>query len=133
MFNLGTGGFWKRTAHAVTNVFMAVPASSAGTPLPEHRRISPTWVAGSFASGFIGKTWYPQRVNTTSDALRRTGTALAGMAGNSWFHEFQPSIVAWIQKKLTPKDPNPPVKQEKKKNATPAASTPGASEMGESE
>jgi hypothetical protein len=51
-------------------------------------------IAGSFASGFIGMSWTPERINTVGQAFGRTGTGFAGYAATSVWTEFQPDIRA---------------------------------------
>lgn len=56
------------------------------------------YIAGSFASGFVGMAWYPQSQLHTGDALLRTATAFGGYVGNSVVTEFAGDIVAPIAK-----------------------------------
>lgn len=82
-------GVRPRIAHAFMD-FLTVRRSSpdgAGRPLPN----IPLF-AGAAASGFVGNTWYPDRLATPEHAAMRAvsslGTALAG----SFYTEFQPEI-----------------------------------------
>jgi hypothetical protein len=53
-------------------------------------------IAGSFASGFIGMAWTPDRQNTPGQAFGRTGTALGGYAASCVWTEFQPDVISLI-------------------------------------
>ena len=64
-------------------------------------------VAGAFASGFVGNAWYPDRLATTQEAFKRTGSAFGGYVMNSVFSEFQSDIFRLFRRMmgLAPKKP----------------------------
>jgi hypothetical protein len=64
-------------------------------------------VAGAFASGFVGNAWYPDRLATTQEAFKRTGSAFGGYVMNSLFSEFQADVFRLFRKMmgLAPKKP----------------------------
>jgi len=101
MFPSPDKGGWNRTKHVILNVFTASPRDSPGHDL----RFSPAWIVGSLGSGFIGNAWYPDSVSTVGDGLKRSGTALGGALGSSFYQEFGPDVLHWVQKLFTPKKP----------------------------
>jgi hypothetical protein len=56
-FRAGSGGFWRRTAHAVRGTFLTRTDSGGET-------VS-TWRLGSaYGAAFLSNEWYPERLNT---------------------------------------------------------------------
>ena len=56
-FRAGSGGFWRRTAHAFRGTFLTRTDSGGET-------IS-TWRIGSaYGAAFLSNEWYPKRLNT---------------------------------------------------------------------
>src|SRR5207249_2355724 len=53
-------------------------------------------IAGTFSSGFIGMAWTPDPINSTQNALVRSGTAWGGILASSLFKEFQPDLMKLI-------------------------------------
>lgn len=103
MFPSPDKGGWRRTKHFILNIFTASPRAAPGQSL----RFSPAWIIGSLGSGFIGNAWYPNSVSTVGDGLKRSGTALGGALGGSFYQEFGPDVLHLVQKLFTPKKPAP--------------------------
>ncbi len=82
-------GFWPRFGFAV--VHTVIVKNDNG-----RQQISAGRIGGAFASGFVGMAWTPAPINTTENALARTGTAMAGDLAGSVFKEFQPDIMKLV-------------------------------------
>jgi hypothetical protein len=65
-------------------------------------------IAGALTSGFIGNAWYPDRLSTTPEAFKRTGSAFGGYVMNSLFSEFQSDLFRLVRRMigLSPKQPS---------------------------
>jgi hypothetical protein len=63
---------------------------------PRHDSVAYSRIAGSFASGFIGMAWTPDRQNTPGQAFGRTATALGGYAATCVWTEFQPDVISLV-------------------------------------
>ena len=79
-------GFWPRFGFALTHTLIV--KNDAG-----HEQLSAGRLAGAFSSGFVGMAWTPGPINTTDNALVRTGTAMGGVLAGSLWKEFQPDIM----------------------------------------
>jgi hypothetical protein len=76
-------GFWKRTRHAVSSVFIARNAAGA-----EHFACSR--FGGAVGSSFISRIWQPQSTNTSGDAAVNFGIGIAADMGWNMVKEFRP-------------------------------------------
>ena len=76
-------GFWKRTRHAVSSVFIARNAAGA-----EHFAYSR--FGGAVGSSFISRIWQPQSTNTSGDAAVNFGISIAADMGWNVVKEFGP-------------------------------------------
>ena len=80
-------------------------------PFPDGSRrsnsLSYSRIAGSLASGFIGMSWTPDRINTVGQAFGRTGTGFAGYAATSVWTEFQPDVVSLTGRLIGQRRPKP--------------------------
>jgi hypothetical protein len=76
-------GFWKRTRHAVSSVFIARNAAGA-----EHFAYSR--FGGAVGSSFISRIWQPQSANTSGDAAVNFGISIAADMGWNVVKEFRP-------------------------------------------
>ena len=56
------------------------------------KKFSAGRLVGAFSSGFVGMAWTPDPINTTANALVRTGTAMGGVLAGSMWKEFQPDL-----------------------------------------
>lgn len=68
-----------------------------GTRLPAFSRFG-----GAFASGYVGRYWYPASVNTPSDIAVRSSSAFAGTFTSSFYNEFKPEVgrlLGWMFKR----------------------------------
>jgi len=79
-------GFWPRFGFALTHTLIVKNDSG-------HEQLSAGRLAGAFGSGFVGMAWTPGPINTTDNALVRTGTAMGGVLAGSLWKEFQPDIM----------------------------------------
>lgn len=82
-------GFGKRLGFALAHTFIVRNDNGK-------ERFSFGRVAGSFASGFVGMAWTPDRINTPQQALIRSGTAMSGSLTASLFKEFQPDLMKML-------------------------------------
>ena len=78
-------GFWPRFGFAVEHTLIVKNDDG-------REQLSAGRIAGAFSSGFLGMAWTPDPINTTSNALVRTGTAMGGVLAGSLWKEFQPDI-----------------------------------------
>jgi hypothetical protein len=78
-------GFWPRFSFAVSHTFIVKNDNG-------HEHLSVGRLAGAFSSGFVGMAWTPGPINTTQNALIRSGTAMGGILAGSLWKEFQPDI-----------------------------------------
>jgi hypothetical protein len=83
------GGFWARSGHAVLDWATVRRSAEQGNG----RRLPnlPLFV-GATASGLAGNLWYPDRLTTRSETLRRIGSSLGTALFNSFWDEFQPEV-----------------------------------------
>ena len=79
-------GFWPRFGFAVTHTLIVKNNRGA-------EQFSVGRVAGAFSSGFVGMAWTPDPINTTGNALVRSGTAMGGVLAGSLWKEFQPDVM----------------------------------------
>jgi hypothetical protein len=79
-------GFWPRFGFALTHTLIV--KNDAG-----REQLSAGRLAGAFSSGFVGMAWTPGPINTTQNALIRSGTAMGGVLAGSLWKEFQPDIM----------------------------------------
>src|SRR5215471_6658546 len=60
-------GFWGRSLHALVNpLVVEVPK----------KRFAVSRLAGALSSGFAGRAWYPDRLNSIGQAFARSGSAM---------------------------------------------------------
>jgi len=77
-------GFWGRSLHALVNpLVVEVPK----------KRFAVSRLAGALSSGFAGRAWYPDRLNSIGQAFARSGSAMGGYVGSSFFTEFRPDFL----------------------------------------
>ena len=77
-------GFWKRTRHAVGEVFVA--RNDLGQQHFAYSRF-----AGAAGASFISRIWQPRSENSPGDATVNFGLTIAGYAGWNVFNEFRPA------------------------------------------
>src|SRR5205823_3742940 len=106
-------GFWKRFGFALTHTLIVKNDNG-------HEQLSAGRIAGAFSSGFVGMAWTPDPINTTRDALVRSGTAMGGVLAGSMFKEFQPDLM-----KLASGIFRRPPKAASNKGSAPVSSTGG--------
>ncbi len=82
-------GFWPRFGFAATHTLIV--KNDGG-----REQLSAGRLAGAFSSGFLGMAWTPDPINTTSNALVRTGTAMGGVLAGSLWKEFRPDISRFV-------------------------------------
>jgi hypothetical protein len=85
-------GVLRRGKFALLNSITAYRLGCSPSSIQCKRHISPSWVAGAFAGGFIGNLFYPDSSANTASALTRTATGFAGTLGSDLFKEFSPDI-----------------------------------------
>lgn len=85
-------GFWNRTAHAWRRIILA-RRDSGGEILNFSQ------LAGGLAASYVAASWLPDRLNTTSENLRRTAIYYAGRGGGNMLREFYPEIRRLIRRK----------------------------------
>ena len=78
-------GFWPRFGFALTHTLIVKNDNG-------RERFSAGRLVGAFSSGFVGMAWTPDPINTTANALVRTGTAMGGVLAGSLWKEFQPDL-----------------------------------------
>lgn len=76
-------GFWKRTVHATTSIFVA--RNDAGAEHFAYSRIG-----GAAGAAFISRIWEPRSVDSSGDAAVNFGLNMAATAGWNTVKEFGP-------------------------------------------
>jgi len=79
-------GAWARIGYALGYGTVLVHGDAGGTR-PAIGRL-----AGAMSSGWVARSWTPDRVNTAGAAWRRSATALSGSVSSSFFKEFRPEL-----------------------------------------
>lgn len=91
-------GFWHRTGHALSTVFLAQRLheeqfdSHTRSIIKTHLYPNFANLSGAVASGTVGLAWYPDRLNTPGQVLARTGSAYGGYVSSAIFNEFKADI-----------------------------------------
>jgi hypothetical protein len=84
-FRARNPGLWGRVGHATKSVFVS-PTADGG------RRFAFARFAGAYGGAWISNAWYPQRLQSPEDVLRRGSYSLGGeILGNLW-REFWPDV-----------------------------------------
>jgi hypothetical protein len=78
-------GFWPRTTHAVTSVFIT-RKDDGGSRFAYSRLIA------VFAAALISRTWHPEESRTVKNGLTNGAISLGWDVGNKVFEEFWPDI-----------------------------------------
>jgi len=92
-YQLGKGGFWRRTGYAVSRIFVT-PADSVKI------RFNASEILGSALSGFISTySYHPRAQRTVRNSLSVWGTQVGYDTISSVFSEFWPDIRRHFSKK----------------------------------
>jgi hypothetical protein len=99
-----TCGVAKRIGHAFLD-WMTVRQSAVdgnGRRLPNLPLL-----AGAAASGFVGNAWYPDRMTTPGQALKRGAGSLGTALGSSFYTEFSPEVGRLLGALVKRRSPKP--------------------------
>jgi hypothetical protein len=78
-------GFWPRTGHALTRVFVARKNDGSHT-------FASSRFGAAFGAGLISRTWHPRDDRTIGSGLRSGATSIGISAGMNVVREFWPEI-----------------------------------------
>ena len=88
-------GLARRTGHAFSGLFLS--ANAAGV-----RRFDPSNIVGSYGSGFIAATLYPDRYSRTVKGAQIGHAQVGGVVISNLFQEFGPDIKRILKRKKKP-------------------------------
>ena len=84
-FRAGSGGFWRRTGHAIASTLLTRTAEGGWRPAFAR-------LGGIYGGAMISTAWYPSRYSALGDGIRLGTTSVGVSAAVNVLREFWPSL-----------------------------------------